>query len=654
MSIRHVILTAALILLARPATIVAQGRITVGTNVHVSSEHPKNWFSEVMLASDPSNRNALLACAMTSRPDQRYGETETVVYASQDGGRTWRSTLRVTGKISTEISSDPVCVFGPDHSAYYLSHYADASERDHTGVNPAVNPLYHSSDGGLTWRHLRDLPYADRPILVVDHRKTKARGTLYTCAIHYNVYAVGAATTPFSSLVLSRSIDNGQSFDPWAIYPGAGGSCGPADILADGRVIVPIRARPRGTDSVGRVLVAVPGERAPFEWKMNAYPATQVSPYAPCVAATTWSLGNALAVDHSAGPFANNTYIVWTDQRAGRCQIRLAVSRDGGITWSTPITVDDNVSTAGGGPDSFQPMVVVNKNGVVGVSWYDRREQPNGFSWRARFTASLDGGETFLPSVPVSTSRMQIGEGTVLTLRASSMGGAKLKPATPGTPAEIWFGIGGHSLTGGETSGLTADADGRFHMLWVDNRTGLPQLWTAPVTVSGVVRSNGATTKAAVATTPTAAPPVVKSIDGELAGMTDVTDRVLLTVDSVRADLEAGRITGRTILTNVGDVPVRGPFKARVLRVESKWGEVTFEDGGQDAILDWSGALEGGVLSVGAKSKLFVLTFTIKNTRPLTTEIVTGSEANRVNLDQLIRLEVQLLAHLGSASQKKK
>jgi hypothetical protein len=43
---------------------------------------------------------------------------------------------------------------------------------------------------------------------------------------------------------------------------------------------------------------------------------------------------------------------------------------------------------------------------------------------------------------------------------------------------------GGFSLTGGDTAGLAASADGTFHALWIDNRTGVQQAWTAAITVA--------------------------------------------------------------------------------------------------------------------------------------------------------------------------
>ena len=41
---------------------------------------------------------------------------------------------------------------------------------------------------------------------------------------------------------------------------------------------------------------------------------------------------------------------------------------------------------------------------------------------------------------------------------------------------------------GGDTSGLAADADGAFHALWTDQRSGIGQVYTAAVTVGEAAR----------------------------------------------------------------------------------------------------------------------------------------------------------------------
>jgi hypothetical protein len=53
---------------------------------------------------------------------------------------------------------------------------------------------------------------------------------------------------------------------------------------------------------------------------------------------------------------------------------------------------------------------------------------------------------------------------------------------------ELVFSVhNGWNFKAGDTSGLVADASGVFHPVWIDNRTGFSQVWTAPVRVSGSV-----------------------------------------------------------------------------------------------------------------------------------------------------------------------
>jgi hypothetical protein len=65
-----------------------------------------------------------------------------------------------------------------------------------------------------------------------------------------------------------------------------------------------------------------------------------------------------------------------------------------------------------------------------------------------RVRVSLDGGETWQPSVQVNEKTIQA---SVKELR--------------------------------DTMGLAADAAGAFHPVWIDDRTGTLQVWTATVRV---------------------------------------------------------------------------------------------------------------------------------------------------------------------------
>jgi hypothetical protein len=62
-------------------------------------------------------------------------------------------------------------------------------------------------------------------------------------------------------------------------------------------------------------------------------------------------------------------YVAWEDYSVGVGNVIMSASYDQGLTWSTPIQVNDNVSSV----DEFQPNLTVAADGTVSVAFYDRR-----------------------------------------------------------------------------------------------------------------------------------------------------------------------------------------------------------------------------------------------------------------------------------------
>src|SRR5258708_9106984 len=62
-------------------------------------------------------------------------------------------------------------------------------------------------------------------------------------------------------------------------------------------------------------------------------------------------------------------YVAWEDYSAGLGNVVMSASYYRGLTWSTPIHVNDNASPV----DEFQPHLTVAANGTVSVAFYDRR-----------------------------------------------------------------------------------------------------------------------------------------------------------------------------------------------------------------------------------------------------------------------------------------
>ena len=60
------------------------------------------------------------------------------------------------------------------------------------------------------------------------------------------------------------------------------------------------------------------------------------------------------------------------DAATGQADVKFTQSMNAGATWTTPVTVNDNIDAAGV-TDQFQPAVAAGPDGAVAVAFYDRR-----------------------------------------------------------------------------------------------------------------------------------------------------------------------------------------------------------------------------------------------------------------------------------------
>ncbi len=554
-------------------------RLSVGPNVHVSVAGARDPHFEMMIAADPAHAERLMACSMVWPTG--YTTTEVVTYVSIDSGRSWTPTLRTRGGRGWS-SWDPDCVYGPDGVAYSLSEGTDS-------VGKLYNRVDRSADGGRTWEAMPVAQHAERTFLSVDLSDGPRNGWLF-------VQGAGTTCTGgtkcFSSdeggAYLAASTDSGRSFTCGRfVPPDSGGYAigyGKGAVLSDGIFIAPFGfwkdgAKPDNLPLHNRLGV---NRHAPNAI-MKVFRVTEIRPNHPFTIEQSkvddwhfewqWN-GSALpyvAADLSHSPFRDRVYITWPDYRFGRQRILLAYSADKGQTWSRPRVVDDNIPWAdGSGPDDLHGVVAVNKDGVVGVMWYDRRDHHDDFSWDVRFRASFDGGESFTPSVSVNEVPYLALHGDAIAL--DGWGTA---------PEPTVLGVHSFHFSGGHTAGLAADAAGGFHPLWVDNRTGVPQLWTALVTVTGQVVVNGAADRATL-------------VNASHVVDLRITDRVYRP--------RAGLIEANVALENVNAIDtVSGPLEVRILSLDSEVGKVRVVSddaggAGEGAVWDFTRVLAGGRL----------------------------------------------------------
>ena len=577
------------------STYTAKAQIVVGPNVQVSKAIPNIPHYENLAAGDQKHPGRLITCAMvfTNETDKSVLQ---YCYVSSDNGKTWKPTLRVNDGRS---NVDPTVAFGLGNEVYVASLVSGLDRaRDNGGPNSErAIILYKSANGGHTWSETSRLLYSDRPFLDVDKTDGKYAGRIY-------VFGAGAVSDIFGSarrpsLSLFRSLDGGKSFlgPVTAMFPEgtANSMIGTGAILSDGTFIAMYGLFKEGksmNDPSGgpnAELYVISSENG----GENFIKSQKIADYG-----TPWSnrLLGQLAVDPDSRYFKDRLYAVWPSVGFRRTQIRLSYSSDKGKTWSKPVTVNDDRLPQQGkrGADHILPSVAVNKEGVVLVTWYDRRDSKDNLGWKLRAAASLDGGETFSSNVPVAEASADFPPTTPWDLRVF---GAPLKTS----PLSLNFTVHSFFTRGGDTSGLAVGSDGTFHPTWIDNRTGIAQLWSALVKVNGTVVKHGS---------------------ADLAALDDITKSMSLDLSKPRFDPSTGNLSMTAILKNISTDIIEGPVSVRSLTIESEFGipEITNAENGEKgtgAVWNFTPQLSKGRLLPMEASRPKILTFRISDLRSL-------------------------------------
>jgi hypothetical protein len=576
----------------------ARSSITVGPNVQITADHPETAYSESWIAIHPHDDRRLLACVMMYA--ERLRNYSTAIFVSSDGGRRWRQTLSTEQFVQ---SGDPVCEFGPDGTAYFVPLVVDDPRWPEMFV-------YRSMDSGNTWDEPSRLPFVDREALVFDDTGGPFNGRAYINGGRSQRSLVSDAMASLG-MSLFRSDNGFRTVDGFyardAVHPGMVRSPGNGAVLSDGTLVIVVGDQldtARSNDPRAERVRSAGG----FVYVVRSTDGGRT--YEPAVTISDWYMNPRnmvggsvprLAVDRTHGPFRDRIYVTWTDLRTGRAAIRLAHSDDEGRTWSSPIIVDDPPARNDprNGPDSLNPVVAVNKDGIVAVRWADRRDHKDNLGWTGRFTASLDGGETFLPSVPLSTASHTYGDSNRWLLRSLASG--DLGGITKPDRLNVTVKLDNFFYSEGDTTGLIADGSGRFHVTWVDNRTGTPQLWTAPVAVEGAVIKHG---------------------DPKLSALDDLTRSTKLDILSKRYDRAGNTVTLSTRLKNIGTRTVPLPITIRLVGMISALGNPlakASENGatGPGATWTFTDAPTGTDLKPGDTTTPKVLTFQIAGLVPL-------------------------------------
>ncbi len=434
-------------------------------NIQVSHDTYRA-HSEPMLVEDPHNPLHLVGGSKFFTDPAHY-RFKIGFFASFDGGCTWSDGGVLPGFEHYGVTSDISFAFGTHNEVY-----AAVLNANKTASGVAVST---SHDGGKTF----GLPvsvtlnptgkvFNDKPWIAVDQTTGKYSGSIYIVWSYDHNGDCGYSNNCSEELAFSRSTDGGTSFSPMRLIEGNAPFCTNATTgrpahstrcdAAQGAIPV---VEPGGTLAVAFPYIDLMSGPIPTRLLLTTSPD----------GGTTWTTPALIATIHDiVGPFpperyrnlslpafacdlkTGQLYITWSDKGYGDADILFSTSKDRGQTWTTPIRVNDDPLR--NGANQFQPQMVVAPDGVISISFFDTRIDPQHRLIDVFLTQSTNKGASFLKNVRVTTQSWD-----------------------PAVDAPI-DGSGEQFI--GDYQGLAAD-NHFVHPFWNDTRTGKQEIFMAAV-----------------------------------------------------------------------------------------------------------------------------------------------------------------------------
>lgn len=421
--------------------------------------------SEPMLVEDPQNPLHLVGGSKFFTNLAHY-QFQIGYYVSFDGGCTWMDGGVLPGFGDSVRVSDPSFAFGLNNDVYAGVLYETHTRESGIAVSA-------STDGGKTFGPAvtvfatkANQIFNDKPWITVDRTGGLHRGTIYVVWSYDHNNHCGSGGNCEQNLGFSRSTDGGKTFSPARLVEGQALFCTnvvpgfPAhSTQCDGVLGATPVVEPDGTLAVAFAYEDLTYRSRRTLMVVTTSPDSGNTWTSPVLAATIHDILGRFRHEKyrsvslpafACDPKTGQLYLAWSNKGSTDADIQFATSKDHGQRWSTPIRVNDDPLQDGA--NHFQPQLAVAPNGVVSVSFFDTRVDPQHLLIDVYLAQSSDQGVSFLKNMRVTTQSWD--------------------PAV-GAPIDL----DGHQFIG-DYQGLSAD-DRFVHPFWNDTRTGAQEIFTA-------------------------------------------------------------------------------------------------------------------------------------------------------------------------------
>lgn len=320
-------------------------------------------------------------------------------YSSSNNGGTWTHTCSPGSK----GQGDPIVGYDLKNRAYG------------GGVQDSSIVVFSSSNNGATWSQLVVVTkpmlgfLADKPWLEIDtNTSSPFANTLY-------VSATQTASNNNSQITVSHSINSGKTWttkavDTEQVFPNEVDQFSDLSIGADGTVYVSWLRCPATSafqdcgGQVAEILISKSVDHG-TTWSTPVVAATPtlVPDVSGCcfygqLPNTSEPVSNVPSNAVIGSGSSALVYVCFYNWTGSQMQVEVVASSDGGATFGAPV----RVATSNTGDEFFQ-WINLFQTGELGVTWLDRRNDPNNVAYQPYATFSNTQGASFTGNMAMST-----------------------------------------------------------------------------------------------------------------------------------------------------------------------------------------------------------------------------------------------------------